>query len=291
MKKIVFLLVFFLILGGGYFFRDQILEKIERLFYPLSLNLPQISIEIPEIKTTLQNPQVILPPPLRVEKEKAGFLTKEGIIEWTNFQRKSYGLSPLKENELLEQSANLKLQDMIEKHYFAHVSPDGIELKDLVEKVGYEFILIGENLALGNFKDDQDLVLAWMESPGHRENILNSKYQEIGVAVGQGIFEGKKVWFAVQHFGKPLSACPVPNENLKLEIEQNEKELDTLFLKIDALRKEIENYLPERSRQLKEKIKEYNDLVSYYNQLVKETQNLINQYNNQVKIYNECLAQ
>jgi uncharacterized protein YkwD len=93
---------------------------------------------------------------------------------------------------------------MFENQYFAHESPTGEKVSDLAKKFGYDFLLIGENLAMGNFSSDEDLVLAWMESPGHRENILNEKYQEIGVAVKKGIFEGKEVWIAVQHFGLPF---------------------------------------------------------------------------------------
>ncbi len=262
------------------------------VYFPFSWDLSEIlKPEIPELQTLTQSPKINLPPPLRSEEGAVGFLTKEGVIKWTNFQREKNGLSPLKENPLLDQSANLKLKDMIDKQYFDHVSPDGIELKDLMEKVGYEFILIGENLAMGNFKDDQDLVLAWMESPGHRENILNERYQEIGVAVGQGIFEGKKVWFAVQHFGKPLSACPQPDKDLKLKIEENKKTLDKLLKEIKLLEAQIKRTKPRWREDLAVKIEQYNNLVSQYNQLLLQTQTLISQYNSQVRIYNECVGQ
>lgn len=291
MRKIVWTLIFLLVLVGGYIFRNKISEIVEKFYFSLNLKLPEIQFKIPEIKNLIEKPQVLTPPPLKIQKEGEGFLTKEGVIYWTNVQRKNYGLLPLKENEFLNQSAELKLNDMFKKQYFAHTSPEGIELKDLVKKVGYEFILIGENLAMGNFKNDENLVLAWMESEGHRENILNEKYQEIGVAVGQGIFEGKKVWIAVQHFGKPISACPQPNENLKMAIEENKKKLESLEKILNELRNEIEREKPKWQKDSKEKIEKYNNLVEEYNLILKQTQRLIFQYNNQVQLFNECASQ
>lgn len=291
MKKIVFFL-FLLFLGGGYFLRNEILERIEGFYYSFKIKAPDIALEIPKIGNKIpQFSQVLAPPPLKIEREEIGFLTKEGVIYWTNKQREDFGILSLKEDELLNQSAQLKLRDMFEKEYFAHESPTGIEIKDLIDKVGYNFILIGENLAMGNFKDDKDLVISWMESKGHRENILNAKYQEIGVAVGQGIFEGKKVWMAVQHFGKPLSACVQPNESLKVQIEENEEKLESLEGTLSTIKSEIEKIKPKWSEDLKAKTENYNALVEEYNSLLRQTQTLINQYNNQVELFNECANQ
>jgi uncharacterized protein YkwD len=52
----------------------------------------------------------------------------------------------------------------------------------LAKKVNYEYVVVGENLAEGDFTSDADLVKGWMDSPGHRANILNTKYEEIGIA-------------------------------------------------------------------------------------------------------------
>lgn len=291
MKKIVFFL-FLLCLGGGYFLRNEILESIESFYQSFKIKVPDITVEIPKISNKIpQFSQVFAPPPLKIDGEEIGFLTKEGVIYWTNKQRENLGILSLKENELLNQSAQLKLKDMFEKKYFAHESPTGIKIKDLIDKVGYNFILIGENLAMGNFKDDKDLVISWMESEGHRENILNAKYQEIGVAVGQGIFEGKKVWMAVQHFGKPLSACVQPDESLKAQIEENEEKLERLEGALSTIRLEIEKIKPKWNEDWKAKIENYNALVEEYNSLLRETQVLIHQYNNQVKLFNECANQ
>ena len=123
--------------------------------------------------------------------ETTTVLSQNDVIDLTNKARATYGSLPaLKENSKLDFSAEKKLQDMFMKQYFEHVSPSGIGVGDLANQISYEYIVIGENLALGNFKDDQALVDAWMASPAHRANILNKHYTEIGVAVGKGTFEG-----------------------------------------------------------------------------------------------------
>jgi len=277
---LIFILVAFFFLFENFYFPkiNYLPEKIESL--------------VPKIEKSEKIPtetQVFTPPPLKVERKKEGFLTQKGIIEWTNYFREKYNLKPLKENALLDESAKLKLDDMFEKQYFAHVSPEGIELKDLMKNVGYEFIVIGENLAMGNFENDKELVEAWMGSQGHRENILNERFEEIGVAVKKGIFEGKEVWIAVQHFGKPLSSCPLPDENLKKKIEENEEKLKEIEKELSLLKEEIEKTRPKWVAR--EKIKEYNELVEDYNLILKETQDLISKYNQQVKIFNQCIQQ
>src|SRR5262249_8345343 len=114
-------------------------------------------------------------------------LTQAGVIKWTNIQRQENGALPaLTVNAKLNESAQLKLKDMFAKQYFEHVSPSGVGPDGLANEVGYAYASIGENLALGNFADDRALVQAWMDSPGHRANILGKSYREIGVAVGKG---------------------------------------------------------------------------------------------------------
>ena len=104
---------------------------------------------------------------------------------------------------------------MFEKEYFEHKSPSGIGASDIAHDVGYEFILVGENIALGNFDGDEALVQAWMDSPGHRANILNKRYTEIGIAAEKGLYQGKMMWLAVQIFARPMSLCQNPNQLTK----------------------------------------------------------------------------
>ena len=288
MKKFkIFIFILIILLGFSFIFRNELLN----FYSKFALKLPEIEKEIgqflpPEIKK-----EVSLPPPIKAEKEyPETILTKEGVIKWTNIQREKYGLPPLKESLELDASSAIKVEDMFKNQYFDHYSPSGEGMGDLAKIVGYEFILIGENLALGNFKDDETLVNAWMESTGHRENILNERYQEIGVAVKKGTFEGRETWMAVQHFGLPLSACPQPNEKLKVEIDENEKEIDEIESTLNNLKNEIRKMRSKWGSECQEKIDEYNSLVVKYNSLVTKTQTLITNYNNQVRLFNQCVS-
>jgi len=286
MKKIkILFIISIIVLGTVLFFGGDLMD----IYYQFSLKLPQFEKEITEILTPETEKQVSTPPPLRTEEEDlSAYLTRSKVIYWTNLQREEFGLPPLKENIKLNTAAAIKVRDMFEDQYFTHISPSGEEVGDLVKIVKYEFIIIGENLALGNYKDDLTLVQAWMESPGHRENILNPNYQEIGVAVEKGIFEGKMTWMAVQHFGLPLSACPQPDETLQKEIKVMESEINQLEEILKSLQIEIKNIRPKRGTFYNQKIEEYNSLVLEYNVFIKEIEILINKYNIQVELFNEC---
>lgn len=120
----------------------------------------------------------------------------------TNTNRVADALSPLKPNALLELAAQEKANDMAANGYFAHTSPSGLTPWYWFQKVGYNFTYAGENLAV-NFTDSEDVINAWMNSPSHRENILNGNFTEIGIATAQGTYNGKSAVFAVQLFGTP----------------------------------------------------------------------------------------
>ncbi len=265
-------------------------EDLNDIYYDLSTELPKIEKNYSNIVINEIKKQISTPPPLKtVIEDTQSYLTREGVIKWTNIQRSKNGLSPLKDNKKLNVSAEIKAADMLKGQYFEHESPIGVGAGDLFLKVGYDFIASGENLAMGNFKDDQILVQAWMDSPGHRANILNNKYQEIGVAVIEGIFEEKKAWMAVQHFGLSLSSCPSSNSSLKTEIESNQSKLESMQNDIKALEEEMDS-LKRRQRDLyMQKMEEYGNLVIQYNTLVVETKKIINIYNSQVQAFNNCI--
>lgn len=267
--------------------------RIKSFYFDLFNQLPSVEKIADKIgEKTLQEikKQVNTPPPLWAKIESPqSFLTVAGVIEQTNLQRENNGLPPLSENSLLNQSAAVKAQDMFDKQYFAHDSPEGIGVSQLAEIAGYQYIMIGENLALGNFLNDKVLVEAWMDSSGHRANILNSRYQNIGVAVKKGIYQGKTTWIAVQHFGLPLSACPQPDDSLKQKITDNKAQLDQLENELETKFSQLESTKPEEDPQYNQKIDDYNNLVNQYNTLVAETKNLIEEYNRQVASFNQCI--
>jgi uncharacterized protein YkwD len=213
-------------------------------------------------------------------------LSKNNIILFTNQYRKNNNLPELKENEKLNLSALKKVEDMFSKQYFEHVSPSGVGVSDLGNLVSYEYIIIGENLALGNFENDKALVDAWMASEGHRENILNNKYTEIGVSVLKGKYENHDVWIAVQHFGLPKNTCPSIDNILFNLIENEQKEIDKTLINLNSLNTEID--ISKGESQIS-KIEYYNNQVTYYNNLIKKIKEKIKNYNTQVESYNYCI--
>lgn len=218
-------------------------------------------------------------------------LSLQNIINITNKYRKIGGnLNVLTENQKLNFSAQKKLEDMFKKQYFEHISPSDIGVSDLVNQVSYEYITVGENLAMGNFSSDQALVDAWMESIGHRENILNKYYTEIGVAVALGTFEGKNVWVAVQHLGLPKSFCPKIDDLLYGVINIEQKQIKSIEDDIAIRLQKIEDRVVYEGLTTNEQIDKYNGMIVVYNQLVSSLKEKINTYNDQVQDFNSCFA-
>ncbi len=285
MKIFILILIIFSLLVFVY--QNQIIKFLK------SSKLPEVKearAVLKEIKKEISNP-----PPLRgALGTQKSFLTQQGVIKWTNIQREKVGLADLTENAVLDQIADFKLRDMFLRQYFEHVSLSGVDVSGLAKKFDYKFIVIGENLALGNFKNDEILVDAWMASPGHRANILNKHFREIGVAVGKGQFEGHTTYLAVQSFAAPLSSCPQVDENLKTQIDSVNAQIDALTIQANNLKSEIENSQRPRTKEevdaYNQKIDEYNALVNQINNLIVKVKILVSQYNGEVDAYNTCLA-
>jgi len=133
-------------------------------------------------------------------------ITKEEIIALTNNERSNMGLPQVTENSALNAAAVEKAKNMFAENYWAHVSPSGKTPWLWIQESGYSYRYAGENLARG-FSTSGDVVKAWMASKqGHKENLLNTKYQDIGIAVEDGIINGEKVTLVVQLFGTPTGA-------------------------------------------------------------------------------------
>ena len=133
------------------------------------------------------------------------------LIELTNEERQSLGLNSLEENALLNKAAQLKAQDIITYDYFSHQSPTGITPWYWFNEAGYNYQIAGENLGIG-FLDSEEIYQAWDDSPSHRANLLNPKYQDIGIAVLKADFEGNETTVVVQLFGSPTRIEPVKTE-------------------------------------------------------------------------------
>ncbi|MBI2334457.1 hypothetical protein HYU96_01520 [Candidatus Daviesbacteria bacterium] len=136
-------------------------------------------------------------------------LDQKKLIELTNQERQKSGLGPVSENEALDRAAALKAQNMFDENYWAHFAPSGKTPWDFILGSGYKFTYAGENLAK-NFYNSDEVVSAWMASPTHKENLLNSKYSDIGMAVVEGVLNGQKTTLVVQMFGSTSTVFPQP---------------------------------------------------------------------------------
>jgi uncharacterized protein YkwD len=111
-----------------------------------------------------------------------------------NEQRAANGLRPLVRNGVLDRASRAYSQDMVARSFFEHVSPGGSTPRQRMEAAGYSLRgigswAVGENIAWGTglLSTPGKVVSEWMESPGHRENILKSTYREIGIGVALGV--------------------------------------------------------------------------------------------------------
>lgn len=125
---------------------------------------------------------------------------EEQIINLTNQERTSRGLTELRYNARLSAAAEAKAIDMLNNGYFNHMAPSGRTPWQFIEDAGYHYVKAGENLAI-DFQTIEAPVPAWMASPTHRANILKPAYKEVGIARVKGEFQGRETFVVVQMFG------------------------------------------------------------------------------------------
>lgn len=138
-------------------------------------------------------------------------ITAEDLFSLTNQERTKLSLPILKSNALLASAAYNKGVDMFADQYWAHVAPDGTTPWDFILGAGYDYHYAGENLAK-DFTQASSIVAAWMNSPSHRDNIVNENFEDMGIAVVSGTFNGEETTICVQMFGTVMSE-PTPPDN------------------------------------------------------------------------------
>lgn len=267
-----------------------------------------ITEKVPDLKNT--NPPVAYIPPTPVSipvatpikiikdssvEKKIEPLISAGmsgdILMYTNKERLYHSLDNLLLNEKLNKVATKKVNDLFSKEYFEHISPNGEGVSDLAHDIGYEYLMIGENLAMGSFGSGQEIVQAWMDSPGHRTNILNQKYTEIGIAVKIDLFKGVETLMAVQIFAKPLALCPTPNKTLIDSSSETIKKMqEQAQLMFDNLN-EVKNKTNIDWSYYNQKVAEYNYYAKKVNDAILALKNMIDIYNIEVTKYNICIKQ
>ncbi|MED2973773.1 CAP domain-containing protein [Fictibacillus sp. B-59209] len=168
--------------GNGYLTKEKIpyqlkagrkKEKVQR--ENISYNNPDMSMETnPEINGTV--------PPAAPPSGNQGYSQEmiQRVVELTNQERRKYGLSDLKWDPSLTNVAQVKANDMEKNNYFSHNSPTHGSPFELMDKMDIPYSSAGENIAVGQ-KSPEQVVNDWMNSEGHRKNILNPDYTHIGI--------------------------------------------------------------------------------------------------------------
>lgn len=147
--------------------------------------------------------------PTMVQKQP---LTSTNIFMLVNNERTDIGLQPLTRNVDLDMAATRKAKHMLEHSYWQHDAPDGTTPWSFILTEGYQHMYAGENLARGYFTS-AEAVAAWMESKGHRENILHDDYTETGIAIVTGdLGEGVDSPIIVQLFAAPQATIAAQSQ-------------------------------------------------------------------------------
>jgi len=138
--------------------------------------------EIISANPQIKNPNLIYPGDvLNIPSIDASVLAyEEEVLRLVNVERAKYGLSALKVNWELSRVARYKSQDMCDNNYFSHTSPTYGSPFAMIKNFGISYRTAGENIAMG-YQTPAAVVQGWMNSSGHRANILNSSFTQIGV--------------------------------------------------------------------------------------------------------------
>jgi stress response protein SCP2 len=121
------------------------------------------------------------------------------VVAVTNAERRRHGLAPFTVDTRLGAAAQLHTADMLRRGFFDHQNPDGEQVWDRARTVGYPYRKVAENIAAGQ-RSAAEVVAGWMDSPGHRRNILDAELHQIGVGHATGGSYGV-LW--TQVFGTP----------------------------------------------------------------------------------------
>lgn len=121
---------------------------------------------------------------------------QQQILSLVNVERRKAGLQPVTLNSKLSQAAQNHTNDMVSKGYFSHNSPTGSTMAMRVNAVGYVYSTIGENIAAGGSTASATMT-QWMNSPGHKANILSPKFRELGVGYAPSNGQYRHYWTQV----------------------------------------------------------------------------------------------
>lgn len=165
---------------------------------PTSAPAPVQTSRAPVIPPAPTKPPTSTKPPVMAPPPPAALSKTDEVVQLTNVERAKAGCGPLAAEARLTTAAQGHTSDMAQNNYFDHTSLDGRTMVDRIRATGFPLTAVGENIAAGTATAAATLQL-WMNSPGHRANILNCAYNQIGVGYAEG---GSYRYYWTQDFGK-----------------------------------------------------------------------------------------
>jgi uncharacterized protein YkwD len=175
---------------------------------------------LPALIITVVGSFLLLQPQAFTTKERAVLVyatntTTSGLLAATNTQRSNNGIASLSQNSQLQTAAQAKANDMTNRNYWSHQTPEGEQPWIFIDAAGYEYLAAGENLAYG-FLNSDSTVTGWMNSPPHKENLLSSTFQEVGFGIANSpnyVNSGEQT-VVVAMYGKPYNQPVAPEETV-----------------------------------------------------------------------------
>ena len=181
MKKLFSLLLALTVLSASALAAEHTVRRGDTM-WKLAVQYEVGTSEIIAANPQVENPDLIYPGDVLTIPETDARVRayEQEVVRLVNIERGKYGLSPLTENWELSRVARYKSEDMRAKRYFDHTSPTYGSPFNMIRAFGLSYRSAGENIAMG-YATPAAVVNGWMNSAGHRANILNASYTKIGV--------------------------------------------------------------------------------------------------------------
>lgn len=195
---------------------DQVADSTPVATIPTTLVTPPTTTPGPEPTPTSDPPTATDPPTTAAPPESTAppappapsappgvddrvLAFEQEVVALVNAERARAGCAALTEDARLTAAARAHSADMAARGYFSHTTPDGVEFHTRISNAGYSWSLVAENIARGQ-RDPAAVMNAWMNSDGHRRNILNCNLRHIGVGLAYDA-NNRPHW--TQDFGSP----------------------------------------------------------------------------------------
>lgn len=183
-KRTILTLIFAMLFSASVFAQSTYTVKRGDSMWKIAVKHQVGLSEIIAANPQIKNPALIYPGQKLTIPTVTTTSQENEVIRLVNVERSRAGLSPLKMNWELSRVARYKSADMANKGYFSHNSPTYGTPFQMMENFGLRFTAASENIAYGQ-RTPAEVVRDWMNSPGHRSNIMSGSYNEIGVGLAK----------------------------------------------------------------------------------------------------------